>query len=76
MVTTNSLGDVGEVARASRRHDGGQARGLLALNERELTLVDLEAALDKCLFEVLVERRNAVVVEACCRGTEDRHVLP
>ena len=76
VVTANGLGNIGEVAGASRRHDGGQASGLLALDEGELTLVHLQSALYQCLLEVLVEGGDAIVIEAGGGGAEDRHVLP
>ena len=76
VVVADGARDVGQVARAVARDDAAEPGRRLAGHARQHALADLEALVGEQALEVLVERGDAVVVEAGGAGAEDRHVLP
>jgi hypothetical protein len=75
VVTAQRIGDLGQVAHALRRHDGTPGRGCLHRNHRQPALGELQAASGELRRQCLVERGDAVVVEARRHGAEHRHVV-
>src|SRR5471030_2040548 len=64
VVSAHAVGDFGEVADARGRHDHGLAAGRADLDPGKLARPDFQAVLGEARQQRLVERGNAVVVEA------------
>jgi hypothetical protein len=75
VVAAHRVGDVGEVAHALGRHDGAAARGLLDGHLRQLAGRGLQAQRIELRQQRLIQRGDAVVVEARGHGAEHRHLL-
>jgi hypothetical protein len=75
VVAAQRVGDLGEIPDAVGRHDGAPGRGSLDGNGRQPPLGELQAALGEARHQRLVQRGDAVVVEARRHGAEHRHVV-
>ncbi len=75
MVAAHQLGDVGEVAGTRARDDLPAVAGGLAGDDGQEAVAHDEALARELRAQLLVERGDAVVVEAGGDGAEHRHVL-
>src|SRR5205085_9528846 len=75
VVSAHAVGDLGEIARALGRHDGAVPRRRFRLNQRELARLCREALLLQRREDRLVERGDAVVVEAARLRAVDGHIV-
>ncbi len=75
MVAAHALGDLGEIARALKRHDGAAGGGLLDCDPRQPPLSDRKSEPGELRRDGLIERRHPVVIEACSDSAVDRHLL-
>ena len=75
VVAADGLGDLGEVAHARRRDDLSQDRRVPHVDSGQDALGQGKALVGQQGSQLLIERRDAVVVEGRRRGAEDAHVL-
>ena len=69
------FGNLRQIAHPLRRHDGAAARGSLYRGARQLARAELESLVRQARQHGLVERRDAVVVEARGHGAVHGHVV-
>src|SRR5579859_30922 len=72
-VIAHRLGDLGQIAHPRRRHDGGGGRGETLLRFGQAAVALLEALGGQRVEQAVIERGDAVIIEARGDGTEHRH---
>ncbi len=75
VVAAQGVGDLGQIAHAVGRHDGAPGRGMLDADRRQAILAERQPALGQARRQRLIQRGDAVVVEARRHGAEHRHVF-
>src|SRR5262245_22464463 len=76
VVRPDAVGHLGEVPDASRWNDRRQTAGGSPADHRKGSWPEGQPALAQEPLQLLIESRDAVIVESSGRRAEDRHVLP
>ena len=75
LVAADGVADLGQVARACWRHDGGLVGAVAHVHGGQAAFLQRQAEFTEADFQRLVQRRHAVVVEARGLGAEHRHLV-
>ena len=73
LVTAHGVGDVGQVAHPCAGHDRHLVGAVSGGHRRQRAFAQLQAQCGQPRLERLVQRSDAVIVEAAGHGAEDRH---